>query len=397
MNAHMDTPFDLTLLVPKGAHGPRIDRKLEVTLGEEHQVLGELHHYVSAQGECSQFTYSRQWLDRKHSVNISPDLRLIRSSQWRKASGTTGSPFFGSLADTQPTGFASHVMQRVVDRGLINTAAETSSKINHLDRLCIVHDHCRLGALRVRPSGTPRTNNAANQLLLPRDSDLQQMLSAISAFESGTEDDRQLMLLLYGATSLGGDRPKCSFRQDDGTLALVKFPSVFDVHPVTRAEVLATYLARAAGIHAVEAKLMLLMYAPAVVVRRFDRESGKRRPYMSAASLVQTQHDDELDYRELLLVMRMCCKSFWSEARALWRRLLFNLLINNTEVGLRKIGFLYCGSHQWTLAPAHDLTPCISAPATLAPWKNPTQTVIHQVDQLVSAAGDFELSPAESL
>jgi len=42
---------------------------------------------------------------------------------------------------------------------------------------------------------------------------------------------------------------------------------------------------------------------------------------------------------------------------ALWRRLVFNILISNTDDHLRNQGFLYEGQAGWRLSPAYDLNP----------------------------------------
>jgi len=41
----------------------------------------------------------------------------------------------------------------------------------------------------------------------------------------------------------------------------------------------------------------------------------------------------------------------------LWRRIVFNILISNTDDHLRDHGFLYEGSDGWRLSPAYDLNP----------------------------------------
>jgi serine/threonine-protein kinase HipA len=79
---------------------------------------------------------------------------------------------------------------------------------------------------------------------------------------------------------------------EDGWLAIGKFPSVGDTRSVTRGEVLALKLAALAGIDAAPARIVLLgdsgHEVPVAVIRRFDRDSEDGRiPYQSAASLLQ--------------------------------------------------------------------------------------------------------------
>jgi serine/threonine-protein kinase HipA len=66
-------------------------------------------------------------------------------------------------------------------------------------------------------------------------------------------------------------RHKCTVLDEDGTLALGKFPSVNDERSVTRVEVLALRLARLAGIDAAHARIVMVQGVPVAILRRFDR------------------------------------------------------------------------------------------------------------------------------
>jgi len=58
-----------------------------------------------------------------------------------------------------------------------------------------------------------------------------------------------------------------------------------------------------------------------------------------------------------------------TDMEELWRRLVFNILISNTDDHLRNHGFLYAGREGWRLSPAYDLNPIPTdiKPAFLAP------------------------------
>lgn len=85
MDAAKNESHGLSLLVPAGADGVRIDQDLDVTLGEQHLLLGKLRYHHNSTTACSMFTYSRHWLERATRFNVSPDLRLVRSSQCQRA------------------------------------------------------------------------------------------------------------------------------------------------------------------------------------------------------------------------------------------------------------------------------------------------------------------------
>jgi hypothetical protein len=88
--------------------------------------------------------------------------------------------------------------------------------------------------------------------------ELEKMLSASRAVELGRETAKDLAYLLGKGTSLGGMRPKCSILDEDGLLALGKFPSIKDERSVTRAEVLALKLASLAGVNAAHAHVAVV-------------------------------------------------------------------------------------------------------------------------------------------
>jgi serine/threonine-protein kinase HipA len=82
---------------------------------------------------------------------------------------------------------------------------------------------------------------------------------------------------------------------------------------------------------------------------------------------------------------------------ALWRRIVFNILISNTDDHLRNHGFLYAGSDGWRLSPAYDLNP---VPTDIKP--HILTTAINEEDTTASlsiameVAGYFELNDAEA-
>lgn len=111
--------------------------------------------------------------------------------------------------------------------------------------------------------------------------ELAHLLAATRAFETNTETAADLAYLRGRGTSLGGLRPKCSVIDEDGHLAIGKFPSVADERPVTKGEVLAMQLAKRARINAADARLIESDGTPIALIRRFDRPAGGGRLIVS--------------------------------------------------------------------------------------------------------------------
>lgn len=77
----------------------------------------------------------------------------------------------------------------------------------------------------------------------------------------------------------------------------------------------------------------------------------------------------------------------------LWRRIVFNVLISNTDDHLRNHGFLYGGPDGWRLSPAYDFNP---VPTDIKPRVLSTAIDLDDgtasLDLAMSVAGYFELA-----
>ncbi len=62
-------------------------------------------------------------------------------------------------------------------------------------------------------------------------------------------------------------------------------------------------------------------------------------------------------YLEFVDILRQFGAAPKEDMRALWRRIVFNILISNTDDHLRNHGFLWTGPAGWRLSPAYDLNP----------------------------------------
>jgi hypothetical protein len=120
---------------------------------------------------------------------------------------------------------------------------------------------------------------------------------------------------------------------------------------------------------------------------------GKRRiPFLSAMSMLGSKDNDTRSYLEIVDALRQHGAEPKADMKALWRRLVFDILISNTDDHLRNHGFLYAGREGWRLSPAYDLN---SVPTDIKP-RIPT-TAINEDDNTASlalaldVAGYFEL------
>lgn len=369
---------------------------LDVFLGQAENPVGRLIFVKDGQREFSQFAYSDAWLTHPRSFDVSPDLSRVIGYQLHKPAAPNDSCFFGALADTEPDAWGRRVIARAHAKARAKDAA--LGPLTEVDYLAAVDDFSRVGALRLRNGqGQYLRIVADGERTTPAFLELAKILSASRAFELSQETSADLAYLQGKGTSLGGMRPKCTLQDADGTLCLGKFPSVGDERAVTRGEVLALHLARLAGIESASARVVMVQGDPVAIIKRFDRSPDQQRiPYISGASLLQARRGDEHSYTEILDVMRAKCENFSSDARQLWRRLVFNHLITNVDDHLQNIGFLYSGHNLWRLSPAFDLNPFPDKAAESKTWLSEDTGPITSVGQLMAQAFRFALSPVQA-
>ena len=369
---------------------------LEVCLGKLEKPFGKLIYVKDGPREFSQFAYNEEWLTDPTNIDVSPDLNRQSGYQLRKPPTKNDSCFFLALADTEPDAWG----RRVIARSHAKARAKDASlgPLTEIDYLAAVDDFSRIGALRLRDEkgqylrSTPQSERTTPALI-----ELEKILNASRAVELSQETVEDLKYLQGKGTSLGGMRPKCTVLDTDGALALGKFPSVSDERSVTKGEVLALHLASHAEINSARARIISVQGASVAIIRRFDRTPEQARiPYISGATLLQANRDDEHSYTEIIDVMRSKCKNFVDDAKQLWRRLLFNHLIANVDDHLQNIGFLHVGNNQWKLSPAFDLNPFPDKERESKTWLSEDTGPITSVRQLVEQAPRFELSTQET-
>jgi len=246
---------------------------------------------------------------------------------------------------------------RRAERRRAEKAGETPRTLTEADYLLMVDDEARQGALRfaLEEGGPFLATQDRNPI--PPLIELPHLLSAAERVGDDSDTDEDLRLLLAPGSSLGGARPKASVRDRDGHLAFAKFPHKEDELDTVRWEAVALTLALKASIPVPEWRLEDVAGRPVLLLRRFDRQDGRRVPFLSAMSMLDARDRETRSYMEFVDVLRQYGATPRDDMRALWRRIVFSVLISNTDDHLRNHGFLYTGPDGWSLAPAYDLNP----------------------------------------
>lgn len=195
---------------------------------------------------------------------------------------------------------------------------------------------------------------------LPHD-DLAQLADAARRLQYDMEIPKSLRRLLLRGGSLGGARPKASFTRDNA-LWLAKFPAAGDPVDVQTLEAVAFALAARCGIEVPQClTLPIGRGETAFLSRRFDRHGDNARGcrhFLSASALLDIPYASSAgSYVDFARVLRRLSQRPKADLEQLYRRLLFNLLIDNSDDHLKNHGMLAVNGDRYVLSPAFDLVP----------------------------------------
>lgn len=328
---------------------------------DEPQSMGELRHQAGKSGGVFSFAYDPAWLKRPEAFAFDPDLALVSGPQYPPG----GRENFGIFLDSSPDRWGRGLMQR---RENLRARKEDRKprSLTEWDFLLGVHDETRMGALRFRDPASGIFLDSDNDFAAPPIASLRELQAASLQFEQHLDDEqhpdyeRWLSQIFAPGTSLGGARPKASVRDVDGALCIAKFPSRQDTRDIGAWELVAHRLAAKAGIKVPPVRPLRLPGSPhtTFVARRFDRtEAGRRLAFVSAMTLTQRKDGEPgASYLELVDLLQSRGANTHADCLELFRRVVFNVLIHNTDDHLRNHGFLLT-LQGITLSPAYDMNP----------------------------------------
>jgi len=363
-----------------------------VDLDSKPQLVGRLWTRARKDKESATFEYDPSWLQHPARFSLEPALKLGPGPFHTPAD----TPMFGAIGDSAPDRWGRTLMRRM-ERRRAERERQAPRTLQEIDYLLLVDDEARQGALRfAEREGGPFVREEGVKRVPPL-LELPKLLSAAEHVVEDKDTDEDLRLLFAPGSSLGGARPKASVSEKDGSLAIAKFPRRDDEINTVAWEAVALSLARKSGIAVPSARVERVGRKPVLLLRRFDREGTRRIPFLSAMSMLGSTDNETRSYLEIVDALRQHGAAPKADMEALWRRLVFNILISNTDDHLRNHGFLYEGQGGWRLSPAYDLNP---VPTDIKP--RILTTAITEDDNTASlalaleVAGYFELDGAKA-
>ncbi len=308
-----------------------------LTVPADPVLVGELNLVRASRGVS--LRYADAWLERGFA--LSEDLPLI-AEEFLPSDKETAA---GAVDDARPDRWGERVI-RFLDK---------PPRLSLLEYLYFAGDD-RFGALGVSTSATEYQPRRLGPLPVLGDAArIQELIRSLQDGEPVPEEERRL---LAPGVTMGGARPK-ALLDIDGAQWVVKF-SDGDATDTPLVEHAAMTLARQAGIRVAETMPVRLVAGHAVAVKRFDRERG-RRIHCLTAHVALRAAAERFGYPELAQLLRRrgvtAGDRYVADMHELFRRMVFNILIDNTDDHEKNHALLVTDAQQYELAPAYDVLP----------------------------------------
>lgn len=213
----------------------------------------------------------------------------------------------------------------------------------------------RIGALHFQTSADVYSAPIAPQATL------EELYQAADAINQGQSIHSDLLEALQHGTSIGGARPKAMI-SINGEEWIAKFSTQMDTFPVVRQEALGMELARRLQLNTADSHLTSVSGRDVLLVRRFDRihdnhSIARRRHMFSGLTALRL---DEMEaryasYSDLATFMWKYAQDPKKQCEELYRRMIVNILIGNTDDHARNHAFFWNGIYA-ELTPAYDVS-----------------------------------------
>jgi len=326
----------------------------------EPKLIGILSAHQGKGRKSFSFEYEKEWLKSNQSFLLDPDIQHYSGPQFPVSKEN-----FGIFLDSMPDTWGRTLMKRRAS-ALAKVQGKSSSNLYEIDFLLGVYDESRMGALRFKldPNGDFLDNTAHSPT--PPWSSVGQLQHAVDLIESDKDNDevqKWLAQLIAPGSSLGGARPKANIIDEHNHLWIAKFPSKNDTTDKAAWEYLSYQLALKAGIIMSESKISKISGKyNTFFTKRFDRLNSDRIHFASAMTMTGNNEDilrnKTASYLDIAEVIQQYGVNVKEDLAQLWKRIVFNILISNTDDHLRNHGFILCDKG-WMLSPAYDLNPSI--------------------------------------
>lgn len=325
-----------------------------IQLPQSHDLVtaGKLLWEKTTQDVTGRFVYGQNYLRNDHAIPLDPFELPLEEKEFVC---TINDGIFGPIRDASPDSWGRRVIEKY-------TPASEWNEIGYL--LNSAGD--RVGSLSFGVGKSPPAPvRAFNQTI-----QLETLIRAAHKIEEDQPISISERTVLHAGSSMGGARPKAVVEHEK-RLWLAKFPSHHDRRNYPKIEFATMRMAHACGINVPDTKLIEIGGRDVFLIERFDRTRPKesdiyvRHHFVSGLTLLGLDEKDRArwSYLDLAAKMRRWISKPQGDLKELFKRIVFNCLISNTDDHPRNHGFLY-QSKSYHLSPAYDLVPQPSASYT---------------------------------
>ena len=306
-----------------------------------------------AVGKGVSLHYAEDWL--ANGFALSEDLPLVDNEFSPPGRLSASAPrAVGAVDDARPDGWGEKVI-RFIDK---------PKRTSLMELLYYAGDN-RFGALGVSTSPTtylPRKGGP-----LPRLAQVQELSEVVAKIEAGDAlTTLEAKIIDGGGSPLGGAKPKALIDIDGEQWVIKFFNNEYVDAPLIEHATMT--LAAQAGINVAQTQVIHLVAAKALAIRRFDRVDGQRIHSISAGTAIRAAtpagNEPEMGYPQLARILRRVGVSqgdtHLADAQELFRRMVFNILVDNTDDHEKNHALLVVNptaNGRLRLAPAYDVLP----------------------------------------
>lgn len=339
----------------------------------EPTLIGMLYVDIVRGNEEYSFEYSDEYLmHNKFQNSLDPELLPYKGRQF-----SIKGDIFCLFKDASPDRWGRTLMKK---RERISAEKENRkpNKLFESDFLLGVYDQTRMGGLRFKNKIDEEFVSDDSEMSAPPWAKIRELENASLKFEVDASDT-WLNQLIKPGSSLGGARPKATVVDPEGNLWIAKFPSRNDEFDIGAWEKVANDLAKMCGLNVVDTELKKFSkYGSTFLSKRFDRDGSKRIHFASAMTLLGkndgSSASDGTSYLDIVDFIKTRGSNPSNDLLELWKRIVFNMAISNTDDHLRNHAFIY-QINGWKLSPVYDINP--------VPYGNELSLLVDEYDNTI--------------
>ena len=304
---------------------------------------GKLEIVDDGRNSFATFQYGKRYLQNPGRVSVDAVNLPLPANDETVYRTEEGFNLFGGIRDAAPDGWGRHLLERENNR----------LQLSEAEYLLLAGEQ-RVGALAFG-------HDLSGPLRRERDLDgtairLEDILRDAEKLEREEHLSPEHRLFFLRGSSLGGARPKATTNWNDEWW-LAKFARQDDRYDVVRSEYATMTLAQKCGLNVPEVRIERALGKDIYLIKRFDRSGSVAndqyiRQHFHSALTMLAAHESESknkSYSDIADVIRQRSTVPEENCRELFRRMLFNIFVNNTDDHLRNHGFLQMGERWGTI------------------------------------------------